>query len=121
MARAKAPFHGIGSAFNRLKERIYFSIDEYLYEVVYDERSRRRFFGSQTYIGNMWSITTSHVSYMARPGAVPVVLKAESLEHLLSIVRRGKPPPRRKLGEDLIFRNDFRKWLIDTKQPLPAF
>jgi hypothetical protein len=62
-----------------------------------------------------------YVGYVARPGAVPVVLKAESLEHLLSIVRRGRPPSRRKLTDDFIFRNEFRRWLLETKQPLPTF
>jgi hypothetical protein len=62
-----------------------------------------------------------YVGYVARPGAAPVVLKAESLEHLLSIVRRGKSPSRRKLGEDFIFREDFRRWLLETKQQPPAF
>ena len=62
-----------------------------------------------------------YVGYAARPGGAPVILKAESLEHLLSIVRRGKSPSRRKLTDDFIFRGDFRNWLVATKQQLPTF
>ncbi len=50
-----------------------------------------------------------------------MVLRAEALEHLLSIVRKAEPPSRQTLHEEFIFRDDFKKWLIWSKFSLPAF
>ena len=62
-----------------------------------------------------------YVGYFSKPGETMVILNAETLEHLLSIVRKAKTPSRIKLKEEFILRDDFKKWLKETGQPLPIF
>lgn len=62
-----------------------------------------------------------YVGFCAKPGGDLCVLRAEALEHLLAVVRQARRPSRRSLREEFIFRDDFRRWLRSTKQPLPAF
>ncbi len=50
-----------------------------------------------------------------------VILNAEALEHLLSVVNTAKTPSRKMLKEEFILRDDFKKWLRETGQPLPIF
>lgn len=54
-------------------------------------------------------------------GGEMMVLRAEALEHLLSIVRKAETPSSAALHEEFIFRDDFKKWLIWSQFPLPAF
>jgi hypothetical protein len=61
------------------------------------------------------------VGFCATPGAEVAVLRAEALEHLLGIVRQAKHPSRSVLKDEFITKDDFRRWLRDTKQELPAF
>ena len=62
-----------------------------------------------------------YVGYAARSDAAPVLLRAEALEHLLSIVRTAAVPSREALTEEFVSRQDFRAWLQATKQALPSF
>jgi len=62
-----------------------------------------------------------YVGFCAKPGGELCVLRAEALEHLLAVVREARRPSRKPLREEFIFRDDFRRWLRSTKQPLPAF
>ena len=51
MASVKPPFHGIGSVFNCLTERIYFVVGDYSYEVVYQGQGAAWTFTSETLLG----------------------------------------------------------------------
>jgi len=62
-----------------------------------------------------------YVGFCAKPGGDLCVLRTEALEHLLAIVRQARRPSRKMLRDEFIFRDDFRRWLRSTKQPLPAF
>lgn len=62
-----------------------------------------------------------YVGFAAVPGTVPVILRAEALEHLLSIVRSAGEPSPEKLSEEFICRSDFLDWLRVTDQVLPSF
>ena len=62
-----------------------------------------------------------YVGFCAKPGGELCVLRAEALEHLLGVVREARRPSRKVLHNEFIFRDDFRRWLRNTKQPLPAF
>ena len=61
------------------------------------------------------------VGFCATPGAEMAVLRAEALEHLLGVVRQARRPSRSALKEEFITKDDFRRWLRNTKQELPAF
>jgi hypothetical protein len=62
-----------------------------------------------------------YVGFTADPDKAPVLFRAEALEHLLSVVRQGTVPSRDILSEEFVGREDFRAWLLATKQPLPSF
>jgi hypothetical protein len=62
-----------------------------------------------------------YVGFCAKPGGELCVLRAEALEHLVAVVRQARRPSRKLLEEEFIFREEFRRWLRSTKQPLPAF
>jgi len=62
-----------------------------------------------------------YVGFAADPDKPPVLLRAEALEHLLSVVRQGTVPSRDVLTEEFVHREDFWKWLAATRQPLPSF
>jgi hypothetical protein len=62
-----------------------------------------------------------YVGYTAKPDSPMVILRAEALEHLLSIVRAGAEPSRAALSEEFVTRADFEAWLAATSQPLPSF
>jgi len=62
-----------------------------------------------------------YVGFCAKPGGDLCVLRTEALEHLLAIVSQARRPSRKVLREEFVFRDDFRRWLRATKQPLPAF
>jgi hypothetical protein len=61
------------------------------------------------------------VGFAAGPGAEMAVLRAEALEHLLGVVREAVRPSRDALKDEFIAKDDFRRWLQDTKQELPSF
>lgn len=62
-----------------------------------------------------------YVGYAANPDKPPVLLRAEALEHLLSVVRQGIVPSREILIAEFVRRDEFRAWLNATKQALPSF
>jgi hypothetical protein len=62
-----------------------------------------------------------YVGYTARPGMKPIILKAESLEHLLAVAREATDPDFRVLSSEFVTKSDFRDWLVHTGRALPAF
>jgi hypothetical protein len=62
-----------------------------------------------------------YVGYAANPDKPPVLLRAEALEHLLSVVRQATVPSRETPSVEFVGREDFRAWLGATKQALPSF
>jgi hypothetical protein len=50
-----------------------------------------------------------------------VLLRADALEHLLSVVRIAAEPLRDALSEEFVSRQDFRAWLEATQHALPSF
>ena len=62
-----------------------------------------------------------YVGYFAEPGGEMIVIVAEVLEHLLSIVREAKTPSRRIIRDEFVFREDFKHWIEKTGQSLPVF
>ena len=62
-----------------------------------------------------------YVGFVAVPGGTPVILRAEALEHLLSIVRSAAEPSSTNLSAEFVSRSDFLHWLQSTGQALPAF
>ena len=62
-----------------------------------------------------------YVGYCAKPDGQMIVLRAEALEHLLSIVERAEIPSRELLHELFVSRESFSDWLSTTKQPRPYF
>ena len=62
-----------------------------------------------------------YVGYRAIQGGPMVVLRVESLEHLLAVVRRAETPSREILAQEFILREDFARWLGEVEQPLPSF
>ena len=61
------------------------------------------------------------VGFCAAPGSELSVLRAEALEHLLAVVRHARRPSRTVLTDEFITKDDFRRWLRDTRQEPPAF
>jgi len=55
---------------------------------------------------------TSYVGYDPLGAGEIMILKAETLEHLLSVVRAAKEPDKKRLSDEFVFRSDFARWLI---------
>ena len=62
-----------------------------------------------------------YVGYCATSGGEMMVLRADALENLLSIVRQAKTPSREELSEEFIVKPDFQRWLAWTSENLPEF
>jgi hypothetical protein len=62
-----------------------------------------------------------YVGFCAKPDGAMVVLKVETLEHLLAIVERAEVPAHDRLHELFVSREDFRSWLQASNQTLPMF
>jgi hypothetical protein len=62
-----------------------------------------------------------YVGYCPDPAQQPIILKAETLEHLLAIFRTGAEPSRTILYDEFIRKEDFKAWLHGTDQVLPIF
>jgi hypothetical protein len=62
-----------------------------------------------------------YVGYVAREGDKPAIIRAETLEHLLRVLREAIDPDMRILGEEFVTKTDFRNWLVHTGRALPAF
>jgi hypothetical protein len=64
---------------------------------------------------------TPYVGYDALGAGEIMVIKAETLEHLLSVVRAAKEPDQSKFADEFIFRVDFAKWLALSGEEWPKF
>jgi hypothetical protein len=62
-----------------------------------------------------------YVGFRAKPDAPMCLLRADALEHLLSIVRKADVPSREQLSEEFISREDFRAWVNEKNIALPHF
>jgi hypothetical protein len=62
-----------------------------------------------------------YIGYVAREGDKPAIIRAETLEHLLQVMREAVDPDLRILSEESVLKADFRKWLVHTGRALPAF
>jgi hypothetical protein len=61
------------------------------------------------------------VGYAARPELPPIVIRAEALEHLLSVDRAATDLDTRLVTAEFVTQDDFRKWLVATGRAMPAF
>ena len=64
---------------------------------------------------------TPYVGYDPSGAGEVMVLKTETLEHLLAVVRSAREPSRARLSDEFIFRSDFARWLIWSGEPWPEF
>ena len=64
---------------------------------------------------------TPYVGYDPLGAGEIMILKTETLEHLLSVVRAAKEPDKLKLSDEFIFRSDFARWLIWSGEKWPQF
>ncbi len=62
-----------------------------------------------------------YVGYTARPDAPISIIRASALAHLFAVVERGERPQFRRLHEEFIDQDDFRRWLLSAGMPLPRF
>ena len=62
-----------------------------------------------------------YVGYCPDPSQKPIILKVQSLEHLLAIFRTGTEPSRTNLHDEFVTKSDFKLWLQTTDQVLPGF
>ncbi len=62
-----------------------------------------------------------YVGYRPVPDRETMILRAEALEHLLSIVHKAATPSQQALGEEFIAKIDFQRWLARSGEPLPTF
>ena len=62
-----------------------------------------------------------YVGYCPVHGGELMILKAESLAHLLSIVREATSPSRDILSNEFVHREEFKCWLVWADEPYPAF
>jgi hypothetical protein len=62
-----------------------------------------------------------YVGYSPTPGAVPVIIRAGALEHLLAVVGSGREPEQARLHEEYIRREDLRSWLKARQVKPPRF
>ena len=62
-----------------------------------------------------------YVGFCALPESMPIILRAEALEHLLAVVRKAAEPSRQMLTDEFVSKADSRAWLESTSQPLPSF
>ena len=62
-----------------------------------------------------------YVGYSAHPGEKPVILKAEVLEHLLSVAAENIEASKQLLQNEIITKHEFKSWLVKTGQSFPVF
>ena len=62
-----------------------------------------------------------YVGYAAHPGEKPVILKAEVLEHLLSVASDKTEASKQLLQNEIVTKHDFKSWLVKTGQSFPEF
>ena len=71
--------------------------------------------------GNFELKGTPYVGYDPTGLGKVMILKTESLEHLLSVVRAAKEPSKEILSQEFMFKNDFAQWLKQSGEKLPSF
>ena len=71
--------------------------------------------------GNFELRGTPYVGYDPTGAGEVMVLKAETLEHLLSVVHSAKEPSKSILFDEFIFRSDFARWLVWSGEKWPQF
>ena len=64
---------------------------------------------------------TPYVGYDPLGMGETMILKTETLEHLLAVVRAAREPDRAKLADEFVFRSDFARWLIWSGEDWPKF
>ncbi len=64
---------------------------------------------------------TPYVGYDPIGCGEMMILKVETLEHLLGIVNSAREPDKRKFSDEFIFRSDFARWLIWSGESWPQF
>lgn len=64
---------------------------------------------------------TPYVGYSPTGAGEVMILRAEALEHLLSVVRTAVSPSREILSREFIFRSDFARWLVWSGESWPRF
>lgn len=64
---------------------------------------------------------TPYVGYDPTGTGEIMILKTETLEHLLGVVRAAKEPDKSLLSDEFIFRSDFARWLIWSGEDWPRF
>ena len=62
-----------------------------------------------------------YVGYSAHPGEKPVILKADVLEHLLSVASDKIEASKLILQSEIVTKHDFKSWLVKTGQSFPEF
>jgi hypothetical protein len=66
-------------------------------------------------------MTYPYVGYSARPGESPIILKADVLEHLLSVASEKVDASKLALQNEVVTKHDFKAWLVRTGQSFPKF
>ena len=64
---------------------------------------------------------TPYVGYDPLGAGEIMILKTETLEHLLGVVGSAREPDQTKLTDEFIFRADFARWLIWSGEEWPRF
>ena len=51
----------------------------------------------------------------------PIIIKAEVLAHLINVAEEKSDPSKLVLKDEIVLKNDFKKWLVRTGQSFPKF
>lgn len=62
-----------------------------------------------------------YVGFVARPGALPVIIRSAALKHLMAVSEEAVDPDPQLLFDEFITKQDFRVWLEQRELPLPTF
>jgi hypothetical protein len=63
----------------------------------------------------------SYVGYVAKQGALPIVIRASALKHMMAVVEKAANPDPLKLHEEFVAKQDFSAWLLSQGAGLPGF
>jgi hypothetical protein len=61
------------------------------------------------------------VGYVARPGDLPIFIRASALTHLRNIVEQAMQPDAQSLFDEFVTKQDFLAWLAKSRLPVPSF
>jgi len=62
-----------------------------------------------------------YIGYTSVSSERPIIIKAEVLAHLINVAEEKTDPSKHLLTDEVIFKNDFKKWLVRTGQSFPKF